>query len=152
MARTILNLPEIFQFSTSARIRICDINYAGHLGNDKVLSLIHEARARFLAGYGYTELNIDGVGLVIADCVIIYKSECFFGDLCIMEVAVNGFSRHGCDFYYRLTNSKTGNEIARAKTGIVFYDYQTKKTAPVPSNFKKRVHAENPPSDDSVQT
>jgi hypothetical protein len=46
-----------------------DINYGGHLGNDAVLSLVHEARVRFLKQQGYTENNIEGAGIIMADAI-----------------------------------------------------------------------------------
>ncbi|OQX22988.1 MAG: thioesterase [Desulfobacteraceae bacterium IS3] len=136
MARVKLNLPEHFEFSTEIPVRISDINYGGHLGNDAVLSLIHEARLRFFKKYGFTELDIAGVGLVLTDAVIVYKSEGFHGDILQIEVTRDDFNKYGCDFFYRLTNKDTGNEIAVAKTGIVFFDREKKKVAEVPEKFR----------------
>jgi acyl-CoA thioesterase FadM len=136
MARVKLKLPEKFVFSTEVQVRISDINYGGHLGNDSLLSLIHEARVRFLNKHGFTELNIDGLGLIMIDAVIIYKSEVFYGEKLKIEVTVDGFDKHGCDFYYKITKVESNREVARAKTGIVFLDYETKKIATVPDEFK----------------
>ena len=136
MARVKLDIPEEFEFSTEIPIRISDINYGGHLGNDAVLSLIHEARLRFFKKYGFTELDVDGFGLVLTDAVIIYKSVGFYGDILTVEVTREDFNKYGCDFVYRITNKETGKEVARAKTGIVFFDYDKKKVAKVPEKFK----------------
>lgn len=138
MARVKLDLPVRFQFSTELAVRIGDINYGGHLGNDSVLTLIHEARVQFLKQNGYTELNIEGSGIIMADAVVVYKSEGFHGDRLIVEVGVGDFQNASCDILYRLTNQETGNEIARAKTGIVFYDYAAKKTVSVPAKFREK--------------
>jgi acyl-CoA thioesterase FadM len=35
-----------------------------------------------------------------------------------------------------VTNKETGKELARAKTGILFYDYEEKKILQVPKKFK----------------
>ncbi len=137
MARVKLDIPEEFEFSTEIPIRISDINYGGHLGNDAVLSLIHEARLRFFKKYGFTELDVDGFGLVLTDAVIIYKSVGFYGDILTVEVTREDFNKYGCDFVYRITNKETGKEVARAKTGIVFFDYDKKKVAKVPEKFKE---------------
>ncbi len=142
MARIKLAVPENFDFSTDIRVRIGDINYGNHLGNDAILSLIHEARLRFLNRYGFSEMDVDGVGVIMADCVIVYKSEGFHGDLLTIEVTTQDFTRSGCDFVYRLTHKGTGKEVARAKTGIVFYDYVKKKIARVPKKFKDMLVAE----------
>lgn len=136
MARLKLELPETFIFSTDIPIRIGDINYGGHLGNDAVLSLIHEARLQCFRKHGEKELDEDGIGILISDVAVIYKSEAFYGDVITIEATPDEWARKGCDFYYRLTNRETGKEVARAKTGIVFLDYNSRKTAPVPERFK----------------
>jgi YbgC/YbaW family acyl-CoA thioester hydrolase len=136
MARVKLDLPERFDFSTEIPVRINDINYGGHLGHDSVLSLTHEARIRLLRKYGFTEMDIDGSGVIISDVAIVYKSEAFYGETLSIEVAICDFSKYGCDFVYKITEKETRREIARAKTGIVFFDYENRKVAPVPEKFK----------------
>ena len=144
MARVKLDLPDRFDFSTEISIRIGDINYGGHLGNDAVLSLIHEARVRFLAEHGFTETNIDGPGLIMADAVVVYKSEAFHGETLSVEIAAGDFSRTGCDLFYRLSNTETGREVALAKTGIVFFDYENRKAVKMPEKFKAILDSHGP--------
>ncbi len=139
MARVKLDVPEEFSFSTELHVRINDINYGGHLGNDSVLSFVHEARVRFLKSYGYSEADIEGVGIIMTDAVVVYKSEGFYGDRLLVEVAVRDFTKTGCDFLFRLTNKETKKEVARAKTGIVFFDYTSRKVAAVPQRFRDAV-------------
>ena len=149
MARVKLQLPDTFKFHVDLRVRISDINYGNHLGNDAVLRLIHEARMRFFDQLGYGELDIEGIGLVIADAVIMYRSQAFYADLLTVAITVDDFSRNGCDFYYKLTNKNTGKEVARAKTGIVFFDYDQNKIARVPTAFRRKVEEYNQASPDS---
>ncbi len=80
MARIKIELPEKFLFRTEIPVRITDINYGGHLGNDSLLSIIHEARLRFLNHLGYSESNVEEVGIIMIDSAIQYKSEGFYGD------------------------------------------------------------------------
>lgn len=139
MPRIKIDLPEKFIFKTEIPIRITDINYGGHLGNDSLLSIIHEARVRFLQHLGYSESNVEGNGIIMIDAGVQYKSEGFYGDELLVEIAVNDFTGTGCDFVYRLSNKNTDKEIAIAKTGIVFFNYEKRKTAPVPAEFKKKI-------------
>jgi acyl-CoA thioesterase FadM len=136
MTRIRIDLPERFAFKTEMTVRVGDINYGGHLGNDAVLSLLHEARLRFLKSHGFTELDVDGAGILMADAALVYRAQGFQGEVLIAEVAVGPISGHGCDLLYRLSRREGGEEVARAKTGIVFYDYDKKKVAPVPVKFK----------------
>ena len=134
MARIKIDLPDNFIFSTIIPVRITDINYSGHAGNDVILSLIHEARAQFLASYGYSELDFEGVSTIMADVGIEYKKELFYSDKVFASVAVAGFSKVSFDLYYKLEKEINGSNVivAKAKTGIVCYDYKNKKVKPVP--------------------
>jgi acyl-CoA thioesterase FadM len=135
MARVKIELPEKFIFKTEIPIRINDINYGGHLGNDAVLSIAHEARLRFLKQHNFTELNVDGAGIIMVDAAVQYKAEGFYGDIIMVEIAVTDTTAVGCDFVYRCINKNTGTTIAILKTGIVFYDYNRKKVVSVPERF-----------------
>jgi acyl-CoA thioester hydrolase len=143
MSRIKIELPEMFIFKTEIPIRITDINYGGHLGNDSLLSIIHEARLRFLSHLGYSESNVEENGIIMIDSAVQYKSEGFYGDELLVEIVVNDFTCIGCDFVYRLTNKNSKKEIAIAKTGIVFFNYEKRKTAPVPPQFKKKIEELN---------
>jgi acyl-CoA thioester hydrolase len=135
VARIELKLPDDFSFSTDVRVRISDINYGNHLGNDALLSLVHEARLQFLQSRGFSELDIDGCGLILTDAVILYKSQGFHGDLLTILAAVGDFNKYGCDFFFKVIQKNSGKEVARAKTGIVFFDYNRQKMASVPAAF-----------------
>lgn len=136
MPRIKLTLPNTFHFSTDIPIRITDVNYGGHVGNDAILSLIHEARVQLFNKHGYTELDVEGLGIVMVDATIQYKSQIFHGDTLRIEIGVNEFTRYGCTFNYRLTSLKSGKEAALAKTTISFFDYSKNKVANVPEKFR----------------
>ncbi|MCD4720949.1 MAG: thioesterase family protein [Desulfobacula sp.] len=122
-------------FATELAIRISDLNYADHVGNDAFVSLIHEARVRFLKNFGFSEPDVDGKGLIVADLAVSYKSLSFYGDKLKFEIGAGDFNKYGCDIFYRVTNIKTGNLVLLAKTGIVFFDYAENKIAITPEAF-----------------
>ncbi|MFW5863743.1 MAG: acyl-CoA thioesterase [Desulfohalobiaceae bacterium] len=135
MPRVKVELPKKFLFSTDIPIRITDINYGAHLGNDSLLSLLHEARVRFLEHFGLQELDIQGLGILIADAALQYKAQAFRGDVLRVEIGLDDVGRKGCDIVYFCSNLHSGQEIARAKTGIVFFDPQKQQVARIPDLF-----------------
>jgi len=141
MARVKLTLPETLAFSTRLEVRVSDINYGGHLGNDAVLAFLHEARLRYLRSLGFSELDVEGVGMIMSDVEVVFRAEAFHGDELTLEVGVGALSSHGCEFFYRVRNSSSGLEVARAKTGMAFFDYRSRAIAPVPPGFRTRVEA-----------
>ena len=131
MSRIRIQLPENFSFSTNIAIRITDLNYGGHVGNDTVLSLIHEARVQYLRAFGYGEMNFEGAGMIMIDAGIEFRSELFYGNEIKAFVIATEFSRVGFNFYYKLMKGET--IVAIAKTGMVCYDYEKKKVVSVPA-------------------
>ena len=136
MPRVKLKLPTHFDFRTEIPVRITDVNYAGHLGNDSVLSLIHEARTLMLKANGFSEGDVGGVGIIMVDAVVVYVSEAFHGDVLVVDVGIDNIDASGCDFFYRLTNKATAKEVVRAKTGIAFFDFERRKVSRTPERFR----------------
>lgn len=133
MERIKINIPETFSFSTSIKIRITDLNYGGHVGNDSFLSLIHEARQQFLNHHGYSELNFAGVGLIMTDAAIEFKKELSYGDTVKISVTADGFDKLGFDLFYKLEVEVDGKNVlaGKAKTGMLCFDYANKKLVAV---------------------
>jgi YbgC/YbaW family acyl-CoA thioester hydrolase len=136
MPRATISLPDKFDFKTRITVRITDINYGSHLGNDTILAYVQEARLRFLSHHGFSEKDVDGAGIIMADAVIIYKAQAYYGDILTAEIAVSDLSKRACDFIYKITRETDGKEIARVKTRIAFFDYQKNTTIPIPEKFR----------------
>jgi acyl-CoA thioester hydrolase len=134
MPRVNVELPASFSFQARIPVRITDLNFGGHVGNDRILSLIHEARVEYLASIGYKELDMAGVALIMADVAIEYKHELFYGDELLVSVAAADFTRVGFDLLYKLEKRSADGMtvVAKAKTGMVCYDYSSRKVVRIP--------------------
>ena len=145
MERISIGLPGSFQFSTTITVRITDLNYGGHVGNDSFLSLIHEARVRFLQSHGYSELDLEGNGLIMSDMGIEFKKELHYGDEVLVSVSAAGFAPYGFDLFYLLEIVKAGEKVlsAKAKTGMLCYNYRLKKLALLPPEALTKLSASN---------
>ena len=93
MERIRVNLPQQFTFSTIIKVRITDLNYGGHVGNDSFLSFVHEARQQFLNHFGYTELDVENVSLIMADAALEFKKELSYQDEVKISVSASGFDK-----------------------------------------------------------
>ena len=141
MSRIRIELPSSFHFTTRIPVRITDINYGGHMGNDSVLSLLHEARMQYLAQWGYSEMNFGGVSMIIADAGIEFKHEAFYGETIIASVTATNLSKVGFDLYYKLEKEVAGTLrlVVAAKTAMICYDYDKKKITPLPESVKEKL-------------
>lgn len=141
MARISITLPDQFAFRTELEVRVGDLNYGNHLGNDQALSLIHEARRRYLRALGLEEIAADGTGLVIADAALVYRAQAFYADRLSVEVAAGDFGSRGCDFYYRISQLPGGRDVVHAKTGVVCFDFRTQKVMRMPARMRTALAA-----------
>ena len=141
MARIKLTIPDKKIFTTQIVVRITDINYGNHLGNDALVSILQEARMLWLSSLKYTELNIENAALIIAELSVEYKAESFYGDVLLIDIFIGEITKVSFEIYYKITTLR--NEIitlvANAKTGMVCYDYTNKKVISVPEIFLKKL-------------
>ena len=139
MARVKVALPDSFSFATEIPVRITDLNYGGHLGNDALLGLLHEARVHFLRSIGVPN-DYDPVtklGLIMVDVAVEYKGEAFHGDMLRIDIAATDANKYGFDVVYHV--HKAGKEVARAKTGMLCFDYNTHKLRLLPAELAAQV-------------
>ncbi|MES2877287.1 MAG: thioesterase family protein [Pseudomonadota bacterium] len=139
MARIQIELPDSLPFSTEITLYLSHMNYGGHLDNALLLTVVSEARARFFQSLGYTELNVEGVGIIVSDAALQYRSEAFHGEVMVVSMGAADFGSKGCDLLWRMTERSSQREVARGKTGIVFFDYAARKIASVPEAFRARL-------------
>src|SRR5215510_15087975 len=112
MARIKIDLPEQFSFSTNIAVRITDVNFGGHVGNDSLLSILQEARTQYFIHYGYSELNVAGIGTIMSDVAIEYKTELFYGEEIIVSVTAGEFTRVAFDLYYKIEKKLVSGKLA----------------------------------------
>ncbi|CDG85363.1 thioesterase family protein [Janthinobacterium agaricidamnosum] len=139
MARLNLDFPEDqYCYSSQLTVRVTDINGANHLGNDSMISMISEARARFLLELGVRETESDGTGMIVTDLATAYKAEAHAHDQLLFEVGVMDFNKYGGDITFRISRPRDQVLIALAKSGFVFFNYKNSQVVPMPDEFRSR--------------
>ncbi|MET0637812.1 MAG: acyl-CoA thioesterase [Chitinophagaceae bacterium] len=143
MSRIKIVLPDTFPFTTRFPVRITDLNYGGHAGNDAILAMIHEIRMQFLAAFGLTELDFGGAGLIMSDVGIEFRAELYYGETVIASAAIANLGKVAFDIYYKLEKETENGPllVASARTGMVCFDYSVKKIVSIPENAKKLLGA-----------
>jgi acyl-CoA thioester hydrolase len=143
MARVKLEIPEKKIFTTNIPIRITDINYGNHVGNDALVSIVHEARMQWLTSQNYTELNIGDAALIMADLAVEYKAESFYGDILNVAISIGEITKISFEIFYEVTTSRNDKSIlvANAKTGMVCFDYDARKVTSIPEVFGQMINS-----------
>ena len=138
MERVKIKLPSKMDFFIEEKIRVSDLNYGNHLGNDSVLSLLHQGRMEFFASFGWSEMNLGGAGIIMADSAVEYKAEGFMGEKIRIYVGFGSRSSVGFELLY-LIEKEGGEILAKARTGMVCFDYEKRKIISIPEEVVKKI-------------
>ena len=106
-----------------------------HLQNDQIKTLVHEARVRWLANHGWSELDCAGVKLIMGDAALVYQGEFFAGDLVVFKVEAAEKPRSGFRLFFRITRAGNAGPtpIALVENGMICFDYKSRRVAALPA-------------------
>jgi acyl-CoA thioester hydrolase len=123
-------------YSTMIEVLVSHLNYGNHLGYDSLLSILQDARMRWLRDNNMSEVSLEGQrGYVISEVVVNYKGEGFFGDLLQVSLYPEQYGRKTFSLKYQVTNVAKNLLIALAETSHVGFDFERRAIAPLPSSF-----------------
>jgi len=110
------------------------------MGNDRFLTLMQEARLRWLHSLGFkNEKEISPpIGLIVVDSAIQYKAEVFHGEKLSVELSIGEINTRSFDLYYKVLKEKQ-TVAALGKTGILCMDYIEKSVVKIPDNLLRHL-------------
>ena len=135
MARMDIEFPGPVDCEVTLPVRITDINYGNHVGHDTVMGFLHEARVKWLASFGLSEVDVGGCGLIMSDTSIVFKGEIFYPATLKVDLHAAAISRSSFDVYYRVTREQ--EHVVTAKTGMVCFDYERRKPVRIPDRLRE---------------
>lgn len=130
----------VFRYALPLGVRVRDLNYGGHVGNDVVLGYFQEGRAGYLQHVGgYSEIDIGGCGIILPEAHILFRKEMFLGDELMLKVRISELGRSSFRMEYRL--EKGGEAATEGWTSLVAFDYRRRRPVRLPEAFIKAVRA-----------
>ncbi len=133
-----------YPFRTELEVRVGDLNYAEHLGWDRLLGLAHQARLDLFEELGIKEMDLgDGkTGLVIVDAAVAYQGEAFLGDVLLFETCA--FDSTSSSFRLAHRVRKTNDQkVALVEVGLVAFDYANRCPTSLPNALQMRLGTAN---------
>lgn len=130
-------------FAAEYIVTIGDINYGGHLGNERSLLIFHDARLRFLHSLGFSEKDIgEGKGVIMVEANVRFLKEIFVHDVLETRVWLDEAEGPRLPFQYEVKRKADGKTVLTGTTLLLAFDYQTRKVVRVPSIFLEQYRRE----------
>ncbi|MCG8669006.1 MAG: thioesterase family protein [Pseudomonadales bacterium] len=136
--RVSIEFPENVIFNYSMTITKAHENSGGHLAHDKVVTIIGDCRDAWFESMGFPGCIVESIGIVNSDLMLMYIAEGFHNDELGVELALGDMNKYGGDMLMRATRTHDDQELFRAKSGFVFYDYQQRKVTKRPTIFDQK--------------
>ncbi|MFH0783797.1 MAG: thioesterase family protein [Pseudomonadota bacterium] len=123
-------------FTAPYTVTIGDINYGGHLGNDRALLIFQDARIRFLEHLGFSEDNIgEAKGVVVVEAGCRYLLQVFLHEELEIQVTVQELGGKKCSLDYSVVRLSDGQKVLAGFTVMLAYDYTSHKVVQLPEPF-----------------
>jgi acyl-CoA thioester hydrolase len=141
MAKNKITIPTPVCFTTQILAKEEDINYGGHVGNERFLLFAQETRMQFLKTLGCSELKFGSFGLILAEAHVEYMSELFLGEKIEIHLSITEPTRAAFECYYQIKTNRAGKTVAAAniRTNMVCFDYNERKVKSIPEGLKSEL-------------
>lgn len=128
-------------FTTDYKVTVSDINYGGHMGNERALLIFQQSRMEWLNSLGLSEENIgEGKGTIQLESHVYYLKEVSFGEMLKASVKEVSVVKSSFDIIYEVKNEK--NEIVlKGSTRMMAFDYEKKKVGRLPKEFLEKLNS-----------
>ena len=105
-------------FGIDYKVIVSDINYGGHMGNERALIIFQQCRMDWLNSLGFDEINI-GENL-----------KCFVKNI--------DFSKTAFDTFYEVLN-ENDEIVLKGSTKHMAFDYERKRPSRLPKEFLEKL-------------
>ncbi len=128
------------RFTTDIQMRFRDIDGMGHVNNAVYLSYVELARTQFYMHHA-NKRTLDEIDFILAHVDIDFESQATWGDQIQVTVWPSKIGNSSFTLSYEIKEKRSGRIVARAKSVLVTYDYEKRKSKPIPDDFRSLLQA-----------
>ncbi|MEK6810746.1 MAG: thioesterase family protein [Candidatus Thermoplasmatota archaeon] len=128
-------------YETEIKTRFRDVDAMGHVNNAVYFSFMEQARTEYylkIAG----KRRLDEFEIILASATCNFRSPISWGETVLVRAWPGRIGESSFLLKYEIRVKEDGRLVADGESVQVAYDYRTKKSRPIPSEFRKAIEAE----------
>ncbi len=126
-------------FTFNYTIKDVDINYGGHVGNERALLFFQMSRMAFFESLGLSEMDLgEGAGVIQKNGFVEYNKQLFLNDKISINITEITLSKTSFELKYEIFN-ESGEKVINGSTLLVCFDYSSHRIKKIPESFKEKV-------------
>jgi acyl-CoA thioester hydrolase len=131
-----------FHFYHPIEVRYGDLDPQGHVNNAKHLTYFEQARIAYMIELGLftKDQSFMEIGVIQADVHLTYLEPIYFGRNIKVGVRAVKLGIKSMTWEQNIVDVETGRELAKGQVVLVTYNYQNKKTIPIPSHWRETIN------------
>jgi acyl-CoA thioesterase FadM len=88
---------------------------------------------------GFSEKNIGGPAIIMRDAHVTFRKEVFLHDVLTVDVGIDDVTLTSFNMTYTVKKESDGTVMFIGSTGLVAFDYETRRVAKLPEVFLERI-------------
>ena len=129
-----------FRFFHPITVRYGDLDPQGHVNNAGFITYLEHARVSYIRELGLWDgKDFMKIGFILARIELDYKAPILMTDAVEVGVRISHLGNKSLDMKYLIREPDSGKVFGEGKTVQVAYDYQGRKTIPLPDKWRNVV-------------
>ncbi|HEY9075679.1 MAG TPA: thioesterase family protein [Anaerolineaceae bacterium] len=129
-----------FHFYLPIEVRYSDLDPQWHVNHARCLSFFEQARFAYLVKLGLWDgKSFLDLGLIVASVKVDYLAPIFLGQNVQVGMRVERIGNKSLTMVYVIEDTQTGQALVNCETVMVSYNYHTKSSIPVPSEWRQKI-------------
>jgi acyl-CoA thioester hydrolase len=123
-----------YPFELRLPVTFRDIDVLGHINNAVYVTWFEAARTAYIMELCALK-RLEDLPVILAETTIRYIAQGEFGETVVIGTGVSRWGTKSFDLAYGISTT-TGRVLATGRSVQVYYDYESRKTVPIPQQFR----------------
>ena len=129
-----------YRFFHPIEIRYADIDAQRHVNNAKYFTYLESARSMYVQHLGLWDgRDFDNIGIILVETTCTFLSPISFGQRIQVGVRTIRLGNKSMEMEHSYQDVESRQELAKARSVIVAYDYHESKSIIVPQSWRDAI-------------